>query len=217
MPRRPLKLYLPGDLVKEFAKLPDAHDWWIGIFTPDLVPLPLVARFGVADDGRFVCTGLLIAPGKPYEITARQLHKVKLGELTAFVGAAATHGEHPFKRLVSGLGPEILTTFGVIADIAQPVKRFRLRPGPKGVPQALLEQVAKRYQSARRESPKRLVTRLADEFNLSPPTIRRYLRLCLDKGFLKPADKQPKASPKRQRPRLQVRPASAPRSGRRSA
>jgi hypothetical protein len=129
-------------------------------------PHRILACFGEAEDGRLICTGLLVDPKMNLEVSARLLRDIRLGEAVAFAAA------------VSPLLP-----VGRVKHSARPRVR-RARPGPPGYPEEFYKDVAEKYRRACRSHPHTPVVRLMAELGCSEATAHRYLNRCRDLGLL---------------------------------
>lgn len=158
---------------------------------------PVYLQFGLSEDGRLACTGILMGPrlrpgvaevrGMPAlligesgdtEITARDIRRIPLGAVLASVGDQARNPSSPFY----GLLPLLPQWAAPLTDIKE--RLVKLRPGPTGHSEEHFRDVANRYRAALRHSPRRPVRALSEELHASEATIRRWLQRARDKGFL---------------------------------
>lgn len=143
------------------------------------LPMPVALRVGRRrDDGRLVCTGLILgtyvtdddgelmpAEGKNVqEITARDLRSIPLGEILT-------------GRLAS------LLRLGFPADSGS-YEGPRARGGPKGYPREHFEGVAAAYRRALHEAPRAPIKTLAAQLHTSEATARRWVRRARDLELL---------------------------------
>lgn len=174
MPRKPgISLMPPGQLAAALAKLPAEEDFWVTL-APAGRP-PVTVRLGFAPDGRLCVTGLLVAVLEPTEITARALRDIPLAEITAMAADP------------KALGPAAQVILGGAASAAAPLRRPRMRPGPRGHPREHFEHVAARYRAALQRTPRSPVTTLTKELHASEATVRRWLQQARAMGLLGPA------------------------------
>jgi len=154
--------YHPSQLKRLFTDL--APFPWHGIDVPGY-PHRVLVCFGEAEDGRMVCTGVLIDPKQNREISSRLLRDIRLGEVV---------------------------TFAAIADKFLPVgtvrrsTRRRTRPGPTGYPDSFYSGVADEYALALKMYPRTPIRRLMTVYGCSEATAHRYLKRCEELGLLNP-------------------------------
>lgn len=134
-------------------------------FDVDDHPHGLAFCFGEADDGRLVCTGLLIDPRKNLEVTSRLLRDLRLGEIVSFA-ALGLPAERP--------------------DAPNPHRVRRARPGPAGLPEEHYRRVAEEYRRVLRSYPRTPIVELMKVLGCSQPTAHRYLKRCRELGLLDP-------------------------------
>lgn len=144
---------------------------WLTLTRPDL-PFPIHARFGRSDDGRLVCTGLLVAGDDPREITSRSLRAIPMGDVVEQVAAARDDQEvGAIVRRVMGIDDE-------------PKDIPRRRPGGGGYGREHFEQVATAYRAALATSPRAPMKELARRLSTSEATARRWVQRARDMGLL---------------------------------
>jgi hypothetical protein len=123
--------------------------------------LPVAVQVG-RENGRLVCTGVLVGWGDPpRRVTAEALRSVRLGELLRELGRV--------------LAPEMARDAPSVS---------RRNPGPKPWPDSRYEAVASLYERALEVQPDRPVVWLAEQMNASRATVYRWLQRTRDKGFL---------------------------------
>jgi len=126
------------------------------------VPVPLVMQLARAEDGRLICTGLVIGGGDPrVEVTTRALHAIKLGELRDSLAGLLRHDRMP---------------------MVQP-----RRPGPQGRPDEHYEQLARWYlDEALVLAPRSPIKWLVENHyeGTDPATIHRWLQRARDKKLI---------------------------------
>jgi hypothetical protein len=138
---------------------------WYGIHV-DGQPHDIAVCLGEAEDGRLVCTGLLIDPRQNVGVTSRLLREIPLGEIVALASS-------PKARAIIARVPG-----------AVPYRIRKPRPGPKGLPQKYYVDVAERYRRALRTHPRTPVRHLMAQMGISETTAHRYLQRCRDLGLL---------------------------------
>jgi hypothetical protein len=174
---------LPGDVADKFQKLPVGQDYWTQL---EPVPgLPTLVRFGVAADGRFVVTGIVIGADGPVEITARALRELRLGEFAALMGSAIREGTKPDGDPGEAFTRLVLRQAGRWVKDEKPVPH--LRPGPRGWPKLHYQRVARLYRQALIAAPKAPVRYLAKNWPTSDASARRWLKTARDMGLLRRA------------------------------
>jgi hypothetical protein len=169
---------------------------WIRVEDAAL-PAPLRLRLAVGDDQRLLCTGLLIDTPEG-ELTARDLRDIRLSEiLTTFVRQAPRTPELNSLLIFLYAGTHSVTTspgtdpYEVMTRMQAVAKRQtrrrvrRTRPGRRGYPDDHYRQVAAAYQRAKRQHPRAPIRALMDELHVSEPTVHRWLRIAVERGFLK--------------------------------
>ena len=181
-----LQLYSPGELARAFARIEPQHDYWVGI---DAAPdLRVVVRFGRTDEGRFICTGLVIGVDQVRELRARDLHnRLRLGELTARVSEGVREAQDRRRTGAPLVLGTRLATFGLAGLVAESLQQpvYRDRPGPRGWSREHYENVARRYRAAAKRSSRGVVSKLAREWPTSEPTMRRWVKRSRGMGLLK--------------------------------
>jgi len=164
------------------------HNWIA--FHDDRLPFPVAMAVGRSPDGRLICTGLLIAnldfpavydppPDAPewygsqrIEVTSRSLRQLPLPEL---LGSITALRDDPQGR---ALFREIFR----LADDLPATPRHR--PGPKGHPRSHFEQVAEAYRTALAQAPQAPIKALAEQYQYSEATVRRWVQRARDMGLL---------------------------------
>lgn len=145
---------------------------WYGI-TVEGLPHGVFVCLGEAEDGRVVCTGLLIDPRTNVEVTSRVMRAIPLGEI---VYLASTR---PFPRVPG----------------ATPYRIRKPRPGPKGLPLKDYQRIADLYRRALRTDPRTPVVRVMAQTGKSESTVHRYLEHCRALGLLDERITKGKQSP----------------------
>jgi hypothetical protein len=136
---------------------------WLRVEDPDL-PRPVYVRIAVADDGRRVCTGLILNSTPERELTARELRKIPLAAI--------------LEKLMLPQSPQL-------RGILEQQKASRSRAGRQGYPDDHYRRVADAYRRAKRaEPPSSPIKALETEFHVSEPTVHRWLRAATERGFL---------------------------------
>jgi len=131
---------------------------------------PVAVQFGLAPNGRLICTGLLVGwlavpPSKRVEVTARAVHEIRLGEILANKG---TSGESP-----------------VPGWLLQTVPMVRPpHPGRAGYPDEHFENVARLYKRALVVAPRAPMKWLSEQLHASSATADRWRKGAEDRGFL---------------------------------
>jgi hypothetical protein len=164
--RKVLNVYHPSQLRTLFDDL--APYPWHGTEVPGY-PHRVLICLGEAEDGRLVCTGLLIDPKTNLEIPSRLLRDIRLGEVVTFAAS--------IDKWVMPVGK-------VLRSARHRVRRAR--PGPDGYPAAFYKDVAAAYRRAVRTHPRTPVLHLMSELRCSEATAHRYLNRCRDLGLLDP-------------------------------
>jgi hypothetical protein len=122
---------------------------------------------GEAEDGRMICTGVLINPKKHLEIPSRLLRDIRLGEVVTLAAVINRH-------------------FLPVGTVKRSTRR-RARPGPTGYPDSFYRGVADEYALALKTYPRTPIRRLMTVYSgASEATIHRYLKRCRELGLLKP-------------------------------
>jgi hypothetical protein len=155
-----LVIMAPGHFVRVFADLGEFP--WSKI-TIKGFPVPLLGCFGKTDDGRLVCTGLLLDPRSNTEITARILREIPIGRILT-VGNL-------------GLLPGYVRS-------AKPYRPQRVKSGPKGWPREHFVKVAESYRQVLMTHPRTPIRALARQLQRSEPTVHRWLQRARDLGLL---------------------------------
>jgi hypothetical protein len=163
--RKALHIFHPSQLRTLFDDL--ASYPWHGIEVHGY-PHRVLICLGEAQDGRLVCTGVLIDPKKNLEVSSRLLRDIRLGEVVA--SAAAFSKVLPVGRVLR----------------STPYRVRRTRPGPAGHPAKFYKDVANVYRRALRTHPRTPVVRLMAELSCSEATAHRYLKRCRELGLLDP-------------------------------
>lgn len=136
-------------------------------------PLPVVVQVGTADDGRLICTGVLIAWQEPrIEVTARLLQKIRLGEVLAQVKAQTIEGRTAQHRI----GASHLIEDAPTASTS--------RRGRRPLPESFFEEIADKYAKALREKPTAPVALLADREHVSRSQVHKWLNRAKEMGLL---------------------------------
>jgi hypothetical protein len=154
-----------GTLSGEFPAAGITGRAWVRV---DGAPLarPFWLRLGVADDGRPICTGLVIDSDPERELTARDLRRIPISDvLTRFAR--------------SRMSPNLQAALE-----QQPARRPR--PGSGGHSNDHYGQVARAYKRAKRKYPRAPIRALMVELHASEPTVHRWLREATKRGFLQP-------------------------------
>ena len=149
---------------------------WMGLgpdFPDDPGIPPVFVALGKADDGRLICTGLIIGEIGNFssgtrELTARALRQIRIPELITFVKRA--EGQHSKAR--------------ELVDSAPAVGRK-----PRGKGQQFLQDVARDYRRALEVAPSRPTAWLAEQYGVPgfpkpAATVRRWLKQARDAGYL---------------------------------
>jgi hypothetical protein len=131
-------------------------------------PHQVLVCLGEAEDGRLVCTGLVIDPKENLEIPSRLLRDIRLGDFVTFAASAA----------------KVVPVGRVLGATRHRVRRSR--PGPDGYPAKFYKDVAGAYRDAVRSHPRTPVLRLMSELRCSEATAHRYLNRCRELGLLDP-------------------------------
>jgi len=155
-----------------------ASDDWHGVAggSPEL-PGEVLIRLGTTEDGRLVCTGLLVGGWEKAEVSSTALRHIPIAALVTWV-KSASQSDDP---LMAGI-------FGSAVELAHTgAQRPRVRPGPRGHPRSHFEEVAAAYRAAIGRGVRSPVAALKRELNASEPTVRRWLQRCRDMGLLEPA------------------------------
>lgn len=195
--RPPERLSWLADTAEIFEGLSRSH-WWEAQL--EGMPHPVLVRLAKGEDGRLVCTGLILGAqtnvwprpdlGDEHltperEVTARSLRAVPLG---AIVSRLTATSHLPGDNLANTLPP----------DLPLP----KLRPGPKGHPRQHFEDMAARYRRALVTNPRRPVKAVSEETGYPEATVRRHLQRARDMGLLEPAppgkagEQRPKSTPR---------------------
>lgn len=148
----------------------------------DLPAGGLCVRLDRSEDGRLVCTGVMIgALIDGVEVTSRDLRGVRLGEVLAAVADFLTGS-----RANSNLERAIMKDYAkrlwvdLAGDFAGPPRR----PGPKGWPDEHYERVAQTYREGLTLAPRSPVKYLTEQMHTSEATARRWIKTTRDKGML---------------------------------
>lgn len=190
VPLRPL-VDRENDLRRE-AGDPEMDPWaamseqrWLHVHDPEL-PVSTWFRMGVSEDGRLVCTGLLLGGDVPdEEVTTSTLRGIPVAQLLAEVERMAK-GEHG--ALAEAWAREV----GI--GRADRFERPKVRPGRRGHPREHYEEVARRYLEALRTHPHKPTAHLAqtitdpDGHPVAPSTVRRWLERAEQMGLLNRAE-----------------------------
>ncbi|MDQ2960405.1 MAG: hypothetical protein M3R48_05065 [Candidatus Dormibacteraeota bacterium] len=159
MPTKSWSFYGPDQWRDRFAGI-SAYPW-AEVPIEGLEPGVVLVCLGSAENGRLICTGLLVDPTKNVEITSRLLRDVRLGEILAWAAEAPL----PLGR------------------VRTPALR-RVRPGRHGYPLAHYKRVAAAYKQALLTHPKTPIRRLITELSASEATVHRWLSRCIELGLL---------------------------------
>lgn len=167
----PLGVFPANSTMSEHIKEWVGDRDWMGL-GPDLpddpgVP-PVFVSLGKSEDGRLICTGLIIGEFGPFsfgtrELTARALRQIKIPELIEFVRQAESQNVRARELIESA--PEI-------------------RRKPRGKGDAFLREVAERYRQALEIAPSRPTAHLSKLYDRPPVTIRRWLKQAEREGLL---------------------------------
>lgn len=139
-------------------------------------PHRVLVCLGEAEDGRLVCTGVLIDPKKNLEVSSRLLRDIRLGEVVTFAASI----------------DKVMPVGKVLRSTRYRVRRSR--PGPTGYPATFYKDVARAYRRALRTHPRTPVVRLMAELSCSEATAHRYLKRCRELGLLDPRTTKGKRS-----------------------
>lgn len=150
--------------VKKYFK--DLGDYPWSRFDIDGIPMPIWACFATTEDGRRVCSGLLVSPGANTEIVSSLLRAIRLGALVTL--------------------DSLFLSAGTVKD-AKPYSPAKTRPGPAGYPLEHFVLVADAYRNAVITHPKTPLRALARQLNRSEPTVHRWLQRCRREGLLGPS------------------------------
>lgn len=134
----------------------------------------VLVRLGVAEDGRLVCTGVVVgADDESREVTSRELHGLRLGHL---VTQLAEGHENPFIRDLYAQ-----TVEGTAGKVARP----KLRSGPKGHDRTHFETVARVYQQALLRSPRSPMKATREQLGYgSVAQVRRWVNRARELGLV---------------------------------
>ena len=183
------------------GRLPGDHEGvhgasWVRAEGGDL-PRPVLVRLGIGDDERLVATGLLIwADG---ELTARAAH-IPLSRIVSGFAAAASN-VRTYKRLRRELfgidspsapertwrppaGSWLAADFLALPERERPVRRARLRPGPRGHADDHYREVARVYRDAKRRHPRSFIKALMREMHTTEKTAHRWIKTAERRGFI---------------------------------
>jgi len=163
--RKTLHWYSDSQLRPLFKGL-DAFPWR-GVDFEGYSDHRVLVCLGEADDGRIICTGVLIDPKKTLEIPSRLLRDIRLGEVVTFAAVA--------NRFLP---------VGTVKRQGRPV--HRARPGPTGYPESFYKRVAEAYALALKTYPRTPVRRLMTVLSCSEATAHRHLKRCENLGLVKP-------------------------------
>ena len=196
-----------GNLVKKMVGVSHPNDWkelgeeqrgkWLSVRSS--ATESYLVRVEVTDEGRLICTGLILGGRGRTEVTARGLRRIRLNELLT-----------DWREPSFGFLLDAWRKAGAIGS-GMPI----VRPGPKGHPLDHYRRVADSYRQAIREAPQAPVKRLSEILQTPTgkptpePTIRRWLQRSRALGFLDDFPAQPGALKK---PRKRM----APRAGARA-
>lgn len=144
-------------------------------FSGGRLPFPVHLRTSRSEDGRLICTALVITPGEQ-EITARSLREIPLSQLLSRRGGRSANSE--------SLGLSFAAAF--MEALSPEFEGALARPGPQGHPREHFEGVAAAYREALIQSPRAPVQWLLDTETLhgSEATVRRWIRRARDMGLL---------------------------------
>ncbi|MDN5917094.1 MAG: hypothetical protein L0I76_18660 [Pseudonocardia sp.] len=170
--RHPVTFLQPAHQAELFRELEEGRHWVA--FRGDELPLPVMLSLGRADDGRLICTGLVLgAPTDELrEVTSRSLRGVPISEL---IGAVTALRDDPgfaaFYRVALGL-----------ADDAAELPRSR--PGARGYDREHFEMVAATYRAALGTAPNAPTRETAGRLHVSEATARRWVQRARDMDLL---------------------------------
>jgi hypothetical protein len=173
--------------VQPDGRLPDSDMGGTWVLVEDAaLPRPLHLRVAALDDGRLICTGLLVDSTPDRELTARDLRKIPLAEILTtlakprkrrWLGKLLGHGDE------DRTGQQRQTQTWQSGYRVERVRRAR--PGRGGYPDDHYRQVAKEYRRAKLQHPRAPIQALISELHVSEPTVHRWLNSAAQKGFLK--------------------------------
>lgn len=133
---------------------------------------PVYVRFGTDGEGRTRCTGLLMGPDAPSDITARGLREVPVADAIRYFAAASDDDE--IVRTIVGIWPDSApdVPYGVLPRGRRPLddEHYRLW--------------AEKYRAALAKWPTSPVRSLALAEHVETPTLRRWLAEARRRGFL---------------------------------
>lgn len=175
----------PSHQTEVFGDLAQSGNW-VG-FEGGELEQPVLIRLDRADDGRLICTGLVIGAHwgssrrsrTNVELTSRSLRGVRVAELVSQVQAGLKRGEwDAIARMI----------YGTIGDLAEPVKGLRrTRPGPQGHPRTHFQAVAATYRQVIAEGHRAPFRELTARLHVSEATARRWVQRARDMGLLGPS------------------------------
>lgn len=162
---------------------------WVRVEDKSL-PGPVYLRLGAGEDGRLVCTGLLVSADAEQELTARDLRRIRLSEtLTEFLRyASRARGMEQLLGELLGIGYKASDHDDAWRLLLPVTTRRtavqRARPGRPGYSDDHYRNVARVYKAAKRKHPTRPIRVVMEELGATEPTVHRWLRTARDKGFI---------------------------------
>jgi hypothetical protein len=161
------------------------------------LPHPVYVRLGLGDDQRLVATGVLVETEG--ELTARTMRVPLSRIVTGFAAAAST--VRTYKRLRRELhgssaskaeaawdphpGQWLAFEFLALPELERPVRRARLRPGPRGHTADHYREVARVYRRAKLQQPRSFIKAFMREMHTTEKTAHRWINTARERGHIK--------------------------------
>jgi hypothetical protein len=144
---------------------------------------PVLVRFAVSREGVLTVSGLVAGGFDQEPVTARSLRRIRVGEILGELPDTA------WKKARNADPDVTIESFVELAGLlvrvhAAPAGRPRAKPGPKGWPKEHSKLIADEYRDALRKHPRNPIATLAKKWNVSPGTMRRWVRRARDRGYL---------------------------------